>query len=334
MNIPAGQKQMSFIKTYNLQHADVGIASDYTKLVGFHFSADWGGVVEVRLDKACLHYQLSSSTKGASSREKRPKLTFHRKRYVIRVRAEADQFLLSCPKIETLVLWLQSLFAAIDLAFPLDDRQIPRDFSIPRARRRLARAGFGAIGDIERNTELIREQEDILRTQFPRLAGQIEEEVDEPTTDSEQSSRPDTSPTPSPARSMRSSTRPTAPRAPRFISRARQAIQPITNLAAYQPNIPNPSITSDGKWRPDHQWTHFYDMMYARRCMAVLTERSPRKSNLVIMKEKQWVVDWSTGTLTRCQPPGYEEVTSGEELEKLTELHSGSGGAGPSRVRV
>jgi hypothetical protein len=68
--------------------------------------------------------------------------------------------------------------------------------------------------------------------------------------------------------------------------------------------------------------------------MAVLTERSPRKSNLVIMKGKQWVVDWSTGTLTRCQPPGYEEVTSGVEVEKLMELHSGSGGAGPSRVRV
>jgi hypothetical protein len=277
---------------------------------------------------------LSNFQKGKSSGKNRQKLTFPRKRYVIRVRAETDQFLLSCAKIETLVLWLQSLFAAIDLAFPLDDRQIPRDFSIPRARRRLARAGFGTIGDLEGNTELIREQEDILRTQFPRLAGQIEEEAEEPTTDSEQSSRPDTSPTPSPARSTASSTRPTTLRAPRFISRARQVIQPLTNLTTYQPNIPNPSITSEGKWRPDHQWTHFYDMMYARRCMAVLTERSPRKSNLVIMKGKQWVVDWSTGTLTRCQPPGYEEVTSGVEVEKLTELHSGSGGAGPSRVRV
>ena len=58
----------------------------------------------------------------------------NRKRYVIRVRAEADQFLLSCNKIETFVLWLQSLFAAIDLAPPLDDRQIPRDLSIPRPR--------------------------------------------------------------------------------------------------------------------------------------------------------------------------------------------------------
>jgi hypothetical protein len=30
-NFPAGQKQMCFIRSYNLQHADVGIASDYTK---------------------------------------------------------------------------------------------------------------------------------------------------------------------------------------------------------------------------------------------------------------------------------------------------------------
>jgi hypothetical protein len=49
-------------------------------------------------------------------------------------------------------------------------------------------------------------------------------------------------------------------------------------------------------------------MMYAKRCMAILTSRSPRKTNLVIMKGKQWIIDWATGALTRCEPPGYGEV--------------------------
>lgn len=46
--------------------------------------------------------------------------------------------------------------------------------------------------------------------------------------------------------------------------------------------------------------------------MAVLTHRSPRKSNLVIMKGKRWVVDWATGKLEREGPPDYIEVVGGD----------------------
>ena len=41
--------------------------------------------------------------------------------------------------------------------------------------------------------------------------------------------------------------------------------------------------------------------------MAVLTSQSPRKSNFVVVQGKLWVVDWETGTLTRCGPPDYGE---------------------------
>lgn len=47
--------------------------------------------------------------------------------------------------------------------------------------------------------------------------------------------------------------------------------------------------------------------------MAILTSRSPRKSNIVIMKGKQWIVDWATGTLTRCEPPDYGEIVGEKE---------------------
>ena len=51
--------------------------------------------------------------------------------------------------------------------------------------------------------------------------------------------------------------------------------------------------------------------------MAILTCRAPRKSNLVIMKGKQWMVDWATGALTRCTPPDYGEVETGKEIGEL-----------------
>ncbi len=238
---------------------------------------------------------------------------------MIRVRAEADQFLLSCHKIETFVLWLQSLFAAIDLAPPLDDREIPRDLSVPRRSRRRLRAEATETGG--RNAGLVGEQEQTIEAEFPNLAETPEGE----NSDSQSLVPPETiagepedpeSPSQSDAASLPSlpvtSAGPPS-RGSGLIARARQAIVSTTYLPQYTPSTPNPSISSDGKWRPTHQWTHFYDMMYAKRCMAILTHRSPRKSNLVIMKGKQWIVDWATGALTRCEPPDYGELLTGKE---------------------
>lgn len=47
-------------------------------------------------------------------------------------------------------------------------------------------------------------------------------------------------------------------------------------------------------------------MIYAKRCMAVLLSNTPRKTNLVIMRGRQWIVDWATGKLTRWEPPAYD----------------------------
>jgi hypothetical protein len=248
---------------------------------------------------------------------------------VIRVRAEADQFLLSCHKIETFVLWLQSLFAAIDLAPPLDDREIPRDLSVPRRSRRRIRAEAVETGD--RNAELVSQQEEIIQAQLPSLAESPEGEASDsqslalPETIAEGPEEPE-SPPPSDAASLpsRPSTRAAPPsRGAGLIARARQAIQ-STHPPQYAPSTPNSSISPDGKWRPTHHWTHFYDMMYAKRCMAILTHRSPRKSNLVIMKGKQWIVDWATGALTRCEPPDYGELATEKEL--VSEFRVGQSG--------
>lgn len=63
-----------------------------------------------------------------------------------------------------------------------------------------------------------------------------------------------------------------------------------------------------GKWFPEHQWSTAHDLLYAKLCYSNLLFRSPRKSNYIISKGKQWFVDWGTGRMVRVLPPAYGEV--------------------------
>lgn len=62
-----------------------------------------------------------------------------------------------------------------------------------------------------------------------------------------------------------------------------------------------------GKWFPEHKWSEAHDMLYAKLCYSNLLFRSPRRSNYIISKGKQWFVDWATGRMVRVLPPGYDE---------------------------
>lgn len=214
---------------------------------------------------------------------------------MIRVRAEADQFLLSCHTIETFVRWLQALFAAIDLAPPLDDRALPRDLSIPRPRRRRT---VGA--PLERNVDLIRQQQEIISSQFPRLG---ETPVPEEASSAEQ-----TPPTPQ-------ATPPSRPMPLRNRSSMVPLAMGVCTAESTLSDPPHPSISpSTGKWAPQTPSSPWSELQYAKRCMGILTLRTPRKSNLVIMKGKRFVIDWATGRLTRWVPPATEELPQYGEL--------------------
>ncbi|KAG0646911.1 PH domain-containing [Hyphodiscus hymeniophilus] len=261
--VPVPAKKGPFLKSYNLQHADVGIAADYFK-----------------------------------------------KRYVIRVRAETDQFLLSCCKIETFVQWLQSLFAAIDIAPPLDTRPLPRDLSIPQIRRRRTSCST-PVRNLEQNAALVREQYELMRRLYPGLVEDPLPEVADPPSP--------TIPTieVQPPTTSRLNTAPAsfATVTPNFSEAARTNTVRTRSTTALSSSSTiserHPSVSSEtGKWRPEHQWSAMYDMLYAKRCMAILTSGSPRKSDIVIMEGKQWNVDWTTGALTRCEPPDYGEIVA------------------------
>ncbi|RDW83447.1 hypothetical protein BP5796_04938 [Coleophoma crateriformis] len=277
-DLPSGTKRGVLIRSYNLQHAEVGIAADYLK---------------------------------------RP--------YVIRVRAEADQFLLSCKRIETFVQWLPSLCAAIDLAPPLDEREIPKDHSVPRSgrvRRRTPRVTAPppvsvpeeSPQDTDASTPVDplglspHSSSSTLATSIPTAStstASLALVITSTAEDAQDASS--SSPTPSPPPRRRPQ-----PSHQRFI-------------LPQAPTAANPSISpTDGKWRPVHKWGPMYDMMYARRCMAILTHRSPRKSNMVIWKGTQWAVDWATGKMARLAPPDYEELGMGMGMRSASGSGSGS----------
>ncbi|KAI9750751.1 MAG: hypothetical protein M4579_006323 [Chaenotheca gracillima] len=89
---------------------------------------------------------------------------YAKRHFVIRIRVETDQFLLSCATVETFLTWLECLGAAIDLSPPLDERSLPRYQTIPRRRRR-------------HRAEVRREQEEIINQYYPHMMTNGERET-------------------------------------------------------------------------------------------------------------------------------------------------------------
>lgn len=237
---------------------------------------------------------------------------YEKRRYVIRVRAETDQFLLSCIELETFVRWLDAMFAAINIAPTIDERDFPRDQSIPRrARLQYFRAGTHLTRQSSRASDV------------PRPAPVIHHSAVTPRIPVRQASQGGGGPSSHDRQAHGIAARDVLSQVDVARSAAAagsQAMQPFS--AADRPghapepfhsrlsttSYPNESIHPEtGKWRPRHEWTSAHDMVYAKLCYAVLLFRSPRKSNYVIAKGKKWFVDWTTGRMIRVLPPGYFE---------------------------
>ena len=190
---------------------------------------------------------------------------------------------------------MQALFAAIDIAAPIDERDFPRDMSIPRVQRvrwyrgqsptRAAAAestheeATETPGDAQALSELNR-RNSVSTTSASAMVP--EREVEQPlrVEDSSDSDSDDESSGLGPRLAHRLST----------TSYPNVAIDPFS-----------------GKWLPDHSWSEAHDMIYAKLCYSNLLFRSPRKSNYIINKGKQWFVDWTTGKMVRVLPPTYGE---------------------------
>ena len=57
---------------------------------------------------------------------------YARRKHVIRVRAGAEQFLLSTKTLPTMLEWIEALNTAIDISLPLESRRMPTQYTLPR----------------------------------------------------------------------------------------------------------------------------------------------------------------------------------------------------------
>ncbi|KAG6004294.1 hypothetical protein E4U21_001191 [Claviceps maximensis] len=214
---------------------------------------------------------------------------YSKRRYVIRIRAETDQFLLSCIELATFIKWLECLFSAIDVAAPIDDRDFPRDMSIPRIQRirwfqgqSPALPGYASASEQHRNEE----------TSVPNIVDEGGHTTGAARVDGSQPTR---IPLPQTQRPLQENAARPPPR-----------VQPIRRMSTS--SYSNPSVDPHtGKWFPEHKWSSAHDLLYAKLCYSNLLFRSPRKSNYIISKGKQWFVDWGTGKMVRVLPPTYGE---------------------------
>jgi hypothetical protein len=251
----------------------------------------------------------------------------NRRRYVIRLRVETDQFLLSCNTIETFLDWLEALSAAINLALPLEERSLPRFRVVPRryvprlaaTRQRSATQQEAAASDLSsrsprrraisnleggrglRNVGGISADVQLSRaTEVERLFGNIAGGGYTRGIDPRGSS----------------STICSDPLSRQLSVSSASANDPLhSTLEPDSPQEHNQETQqNDGKWCPPHRWTMARDIWYAHRCTTVLCGDAPRQSDLIIKDGKRWKIDWAEERLILLKEkaprlPKYGEIT-------------------------
>lgn len=150
------------IRTFTLQHAEVGVASDF-KRTPLTPKSPFAHLVPVSARRKLY--------------ETDPQLFEPVREFVIRLRLETEQFLLCASSQEEMLDWVDKLCAAIDISQPLDDRSEPRYRSLPRRSRRQRALDGARLGDnlenlsnLEAGRRMIAEQEAIIRQLYPHLA--------------------------------------------------------------------------------------------------------------------------------------------------------------------
>jgi hypothetical protein len=197
-------------------------------------------------------------------------------------------------ELRTFVNWLDNIFAAIVVAAPIDERDFPRDQSIPRVQRirwlrgQLSRPGDNATGF--QRLDARRPSIASIASSDRNFAGDIAAGPASVLGDEQPIEEEEAEATEAPAAGP---------------SRAEQhpAVGRLSTTS-----YPNEAIDADtGKWSPRQAWTEMHDHLYAKLCFSVLLFKSPRKSNYVVAKGKQWFVDWASGRMIRVLPPAYGE---------------------------
>jgi len=293
------------LRSYTLQHAEVGLAPD-----AYH---------TVLVPNSRLAHLIPNAARQKAYR-KDAQLFRAEEQFIMRLRVETDQILLAHKSEDKILEILHEIGAGIDIAPAIDERSISKQCTVPRRRRRPATQ---ASTDIN-NAALIAEQERILQQMFPSFAEHTSEQnettIQSLSSASETPAREDDeidlsairedfsdlTPTSSTSLSPTTSntTRPTYSRTTTASSTSSDH-QQQTEQMVYQTAPTN--FDSEGKWAPPHLRTSAQIRRYVRRCAPLLTLDSVRASDIVMCNGKRMRINWREERLERwrLQPPSY-----------------------------
>jgi hypothetical protein len=287
-----------FIQSYTLQHAEVGVASDFKKTA--------------LIPKSPFAHLVPASARRKLY-ETDPHLFEPIREHVIRLRLETEQFLICAPTQESMLEWIESLCAAIDISAPLEDRSEPRYRSLPRRSRR-QRILDGAqlsenlenLSSLEAGRRIIAQQEQIIRQLYPHLAGPTARE-------------PGFGTTTTVSATSSSNNTPTNdleiddfdPEDVRFPS-SRSARDSAARLSESDEDDSRPmsssATDSDRKNADRIRPSDAQTLRYRRRCAPVLLASSPRVSDVVFSAGQRMRIDVKKHTLVEytSHPPRYD----------------------------
>jgi hypothetical protein len=310
------------LRSYTLQHAEVGLAPD-----AYH---------TVLAPNSRLAHLIPSSARQKAFR-KDPQLFRAEEQFILRLRVETDQILLAHKCEDKILEMLHAIGAGIDLAPAIDERSISKQCTVPRRRRRPATQ---AVTDIN-SAAVIAEQERILQQMYPSLARETNEHSETMTqTHSSASgtpSREDDEIDISAIREDFSDLAPTSTNSsslsPTQSNISRPAYSRTTTASStssdhqqqmvYQTAPTN--FNSQGKWAPPHLRTSAQIRRYVRRCAPLLTLDAVRASDIVICNGKRMRINWREERLEhwRLQPPTYaahDFLTKEQQEQRQQEL--------------
>ncbi|KAF2271147.1 hypothetical protein CC78DRAFT_12881 [Lojkania enalia] len=253
------------VKTYSLQHAEVGVAGDFKK--------------SVLIPRSPFAHLVPVAAR-AKLFETDPHLFEPIREFVIRLRLETEQFLLCMSTQEEMLTWVEKLCAAIDISPPIEDRSEPRYRSLPRRSRRQRllegsriNSNIENLSNLEAGRRIIAEQERIIRALYPHLAGS---NTSEHPHDSAEHGHPHAGGDPE--------TDDLDPEDARFPTAASRSGSRDGNAHTEAHDRPSSSATSsstDPKSTPPYRHSPSQALRYRRRCAPVLLACSPRVSDVV-----------------------------------------------------
>ena len=305
------------IKSYTLQHAESGLADDCVR-------------VELEPLNARARMVLPRNRWEAYSKDRTmfQKIKF----YILRLRVEEEQILLSTHSKTRAMAWLEALCSAMDIAPDIDERTDPRCFTETRNRARRT------AGHLMRNRRLVREQERLFRDNYPQFAEEraaslvapqatissltnhspastpgVDQEGEQLGEDQDDAENEEATAELQYPDWLNATTLSSRPSRPEHLHRS------YTNMEAELTSLLPPSFLhlrltartlsstdldpETQKWRPEHPWTHRHDILYRRKCLPVLVSNAPRSSDIIVKDGKRLKIDWDKKVLIPLDAP-------------------------------